>query len=68
MSRYIESLRRDDLSPVTLHTGDCEEVINKASSLSLLRVPPLFRRHITPNATYFHSPRHRTSAFEPALV
>jgi TnpA family transposase len=81
-------------------TSDYEEIMNKASCLSLLsnavliwntvhidrivaqlraagntihnedlaRVSPLFRRHITPNGTYFHSPRSRTSALEPALA
>lgn len=34
----------------------------------LARVSPLFRSHITPNGSYFHSPRNRTSAFEPALA
>ena len=72
-------------------TGDYEEIMNKASCLSLLsnavlvwntvqierivgqlratgnivldedlsRVSPLFRRHITPNGSYFHAPRIR---------
>jgi TnpA family transposase len=75
-------------------TGDYEEIMNKASCLSLLsnavlvwntvhidrivaqlraagniipdedlaRVSPLLRKHITPNGSYFQSPRHRTVA------
>lgn len=81
-------------------TGDYEEIMNKASCLSLLsnavlvwntvhidhivtqlrangnlvrdedlaRVSPLFRQHITPSGSYFHSPRNRTPAAEPVLA
>lgn len=77
-------------------TGDYEEIMNKASCLSLLsnavlvwntvhiehivaqlraagnivldedlaRVSPLLRKHITPNGSYFQSPRSRVPAFE----
>jgi hypothetical protein len=31
----------------------------------LARVSPLFRRHITPNGTYFHSPRSRAPVVNP---
>jgi TnpA family transposase len=80
-------------------TGDYEEIMNKASCLSLLsnavlvwntvhidrivtrlradgnlvrdedlaRVSPLFRRHITPSGSYFHSPRNRTPTAELVL-
>lgn len=79
-------------------TGDYEEIMNKASCLSLLsnavlvwntvhidrivarlradgnivrdedlaRVSPLFRRHITPSGSYFHSPRSQPMAVESA--
>ena len=75
-------------------TGDYEEIMNKASCLSLMsnavlvwntvqierivtqlrtagnivldediaRVSPLFRRHITPNGSYFQSPRSQAVA------
>jgi TnpA family transposase len=78
-------------------SGDYEEIMNKASCLSLIsnavlvwntvhierivaqlraagnivrdedlaRVSPLFRRHITPNGTYFHSPRSRAPVVNP---
>ena len=82
-------------------TGDYEEIMNKASCLSLLsnavlvwntvqieritaqlraagniipdedlsRVSPLFRRHITPNGSYFQSPRDRVpSRPQPSFV
>ena len=82
-------------------TGDYEEIMNKASCLSLLsnavlvwntvqierivgqlraagnivldedlaRVSPLFRRHITPNGSYFQSPRDRIlTQPEPSFV
>jgi TnpA family transposase len=82
-------------------TGDYEEIMNKASCLSLLsnavlvwntvhierivaqlraagniildedlaRVSPLLRKHITPNGTYFQSPRRRAVAMpEPVLI
>jgi len=77
-------------------TGDYEEIMNKASCLSLLsnavlvwntvhidrivsqlraagniildedlaRVSPLLRKHITPNGSYFQSPRSRVATFE----
>jgi hypothetical protein len=34
----------------------------------LARVSPLFRPHITPSGSYFHSPRNRTPAAEPVLA
>ena len=81
-------------------TGDYEEIMNKASCLSLLsnavlvwntvqierivgqlratgnivldedlsRVSPLFRRHITPNGSYFHAPRIRAPIELPILA
>ena len=81
-------------------TGDYEEIMNKASCLSLLsnavlvwntvqierivgqlraaghivldedlaRVSPLFRRHITPNGSYFQSPRIRAPIELPILA
>lgn len=34
----------------------------------LARVSPLFRRHITPNGSYFHAPRSRAPLVKPALA
>ena len=81
-------------------SGDYEEIMNKASCLSLMsnavlvwntahidrivaqlracgntvrdedlaRVSPLLRRHITPNGSYFHSPRNRAPVVKPILA
>ena len=41
---------------------------NTVRDEDLARVSPLLRRHITPNGSYFHSPRNRAPVVKPILA